>query len=190
MPAGLPGSTAAQNAANPTLGAAIIFDLVSGPKGSPLDKDMTGNASTGALSTGIGYGPNTQLFGWQWSDPGAFKLGYQPGVSSPDNTISAYSTIMYIGGGRCTANVGGMAPVYPYVAGFGIGAAGNGAARDAGAGPAYTGHIMQAAQAASSAANGAKIVTGPPAFDNRSGVTMPAGAAQFAVGESATAAVA
>ena len=74
MPAGLPGSTSAQNLANPSAGQAVLFDLLSGPKGSPFDRDVqvpylgspggagfpaSGNASTGALSNGIGFGPNS-----------------------------------------------------------------------------------------------------------------------------------
>ena len=50
MPASLPGSTLAQNLANPSAGLNINHDLLSGPKGSPFDKDQAGNASTGALS--------------------------------------------------------------------------------------------------------------------------------------------
>ena len=37
MPASLPGDTLANNLANPTLGRMVTFDLLSGPKGSPLD---------------------------------------------------------------------------------------------------------------------------------------------------------
>src|SRR5262252_10904893 len=74
MPASLPGSTAAQNLANPgAVGQFVIFDPLSGPKGSPLDvrkitwsgytPTYTNDAanqtpSTGALSTGIGIGAN------------------------------------------------------------------------------------------------------------------------------------
>jgi hypothetical protein len=79
MPASLPGSNAADNAGNPNKGATVMFDPVSGPKGSPLDaRSITGwnvvppvgaggtpiyaasvgpqNLSTGALCTGIGFG--------------------------------------------------------------------------------------------------------------------------------------
>jgi len=73
MPAALPGSTLVQNQANPTLGRFVMFDPISGPKGSPLDAGTFGaynaatripaktadpnNCSTGALCTGIGIGP-------------------------------------------------------------------------------------------------------------------------------------
>jgi hypothetical protein len=70
MPAGLPTSSLANNLGNPT-GAeapnlvaqnrAVIFDPLSGPKGSPFDKGSVGTASTGALSTGIGFGLNTLI---------------------------------------------------------------------------------------------------------------------------------
>jgi len=74
MPASLPGSTLVQNQANPTLGQFVLFDPLSGPKGSPLDAvtfsgaydaqrlpvkvAAPGNCSTGMLSTGIGIGAN------------------------------------------------------------------------------------------------------------------------------------
>lgn len=187
MPAGLPGSTAAQNAANPSAGAAVIFDLLSGPKGSPKDGDNSTNASTGALCTGIGYGPTVLLPGQQ---TGPFASGYVPGVTKPDGTAAADSTLMYIGGGKCTANVNGTAPVVPYTAGFGIGAAGNGGARDAGAGPAFTGFSTQFAIAAADVANGADLVTGASGFVNRSGMTVKSGQGQFGINKVASAAVA
>jgi hypothetical protein len=77
MPASLPGSDATDNAANPNKGQTVIFDPVSGPKGSPLDaRTISGwtfngvvgangmptysaaptNISTGGLQTGIGFG--------------------------------------------------------------------------------------------------------------------------------------
>jgi hypothetical protein len=77
MPASLPGSDATDNAANPNKGQTVIFDPVSGPKGSPLDaRTISGwtfngvvgangmptysanatNASTGGLQTGLGFG--------------------------------------------------------------------------------------------------------------------------------------
>src|SRR4249920_1886172 len=77
MPASLPGATPAENLANPSAGAFVMFDPLSGPKNSPLDVRFisawgtvktgtpvyTNDAanqkpSTGALSTGIGYGAN------------------------------------------------------------------------------------------------------------------------------------
>src|SRR5262245_1337532 len=163
MPAGLPGATAAQNTAGPTQGQAVIFDLASGPKGSPFDNDKdyanatayfplsTGaatnsNSSCGALATGIGFGALILA-----SLPAAgvgvgnFHDAYVPGVTKPDGNASANSTYMYIGGGRCYAVKGdqasgngapGQAQCNPYTAGFGIGAAGQGGARDGGAGPA------------------------------------------------------
>jgi hypothetical protein len=73
MPASLPGATTAQNLANPSQGMFVIFDPLSGPKGSPLDAKRVvytatnsitapisdvNNLSTGGLSTGIGIGAN------------------------------------------------------------------------------------------------------------------------------------
>lgn len=194
MPASLPGSTLAQNIANPSLGMPVMFDLLSGPKGSPKDTDMTGNASTGALCTGIGMGPNADLFGF---NPGPFNgnysnmpLNYVPGVTKPDGTAATDSTLMYIGGGRCAAASNGTAAVTPYTAGFGIGMAGNGGARDGGTGPAFTGFTGKVATAAAAVASGANIVTGTPNVVNRSGVTLPAGYTQLGVVDAASAAVA
>ena len=42
--------------ANPATGKFVMMDPLSGPKGSPKDKDQSGNYSTGALCTGIGCG--------------------------------------------------------------------------------------------------------------------------------------
>ena len=188
MPASLPGSPVATNqTGNPSAGTPVMFDLLSGPKGSPKDGDMTGNASTGGLSTGIGFGANALLDGFVLGTPGTSPLNYQPGVTKPDGTASADSTIMYIGGGKSGANVNGTAPVVPYTAGFGIGHAGNAGARDAGAGPAFTGFAAAVKTAAAAVAAGAVVSTG---FNNRSGVAMRAGTSQFAVATAATPAVA
>jgi len=206
MPAGLPGSTAVQNAANPSLGLTVIFDLLSGPKGSPFDNDKdyalavspffkldtttpavaNANASTGALSTGIGFGPNVLL-----SPPAVtgipragFTDDYKPGISTPTPADSANSTYMYIGGGKCTKNVDGNAPVVPYTAGFGIGAAGQSGTRDQGAGPAYTGLSMKMVTATGTVANGAAVEAG---FSNRVGFSIGTGDSTFGVSTTASA---
>jgi hypothetical protein len=211
MPAGLSGATAAENSANPSKGSTTIFDLLSGPKGSLFDNDKdyaaataffptsTGavanaNCSTGSLSTGIGFGSPPVLNAAQIANGAGnnFDDDYTVGVSSPDPTTPfANSTGMYIGGGKCTANVGGSAPVVPYVAGFGIGAAGNGGlttaggSRDAGAGPAFTGFKLKTVTAAGTVANGAVVETG---FVNRSGVSLATGDSVFGLASAASAA--
>lgn len=183
MPASLPGSTVVDNTeGNPSAGLPIVHDLLSGPKGSPFDKDMPARASTGALSTGVGMGPNTRVFGFQ-----DLAVNYVPGVTKPDGIAVTDSTFMYIGGGRCAANSNGIASPTPYTAGFGIGAAGNGAARDAGTGPVFTGFTMKIVQATADTANGAVLATG---FNNRSGVAVPTGFRQFGVSTTASATVA
>lgn len=212
MPASIPGSTLVQNKANPSVGAVVTFDLLSGPKGSPMDaRKLTiavgGNASyvndaanqnpsTGGLSTGIGYGEASPII----NTPGTFATaalairarGFDddeiPGATKPDNTAAADSTFMYIGGGK-TAIVAGTGPngngwptqakvasSVPYVAGFGIGAAGNGGSRDAGAGPAFTGFPMKMVTAAGAVANGAVIEAG---WTNRSNVGLVVGQSVF-----------
>src|SRR3954465_1331524 len=119
MPAGLPGSSKAQNTANPTQGRSVLYDPLSGIKGSLLDRDNEGNASTGALSTGIGFGVNEAIrvtpktrpatIGRAISDAG-FTDEYVPGAG-PD------SSIMYIGGGRSNATSNGRAAPNPYTSG-------------------------------------------------------------------------
>jgi hypothetical protein len=177
-------------AGNPAAGATVIFDLASGPKGSPLDKDTTGNASTGALSTGIGYGGQVVI--GPVSDPlisnalrgirnAGFSDDYTPGVTKPDGTASANSTLMYIGGGRSLA--GGASN--PYTAGFGIGMAGGGGARDAGAGPAFTGFALKTVTAPGAVAIGAAVEAG---FLNRSPVALVTDQSVFGSSNAATAA--
>lgn len=197
MPAALPGSTLAQNLANPSAGPMVLFDLLSGPKGSPKDRDVdiaylaspgsagtaSGNASTGGLSTGIGFGspPIIGLTAPQSIKDAGFNDDYTLGVTKPDGTASSNSTLIYIGGGRSAANGDPL----PYTAGFGIGAAGNGGARDAGAGPAFTGFLLKMVTAAAGVANGAAVETG---WANRSGVALTTGQSVFGSGTTASAA--
>ncbi|GAB3773759.1 hypothetical protein GCM10028796_46770 [Ramlibacter monticola] len=189
MPAGLPGATLAQQS-NPSQGAFVTFDLLSGPKGSPFDKDGTGNFSTGALATGIGFnalpvmGTSTPFAQRGYTDD------YTPGQTKPDGTPTTDSTYMYIGGGRSNGETGNAATRYqpnPYTAGYGIGGAGNGGSRDAGAGPAFTGFSIKCVTATGAVANGAVVETG---FANRSGLAMTTGQSTFGSNATASAAVA
>lgn len=189
MPASLPGDTNANNrSGNPAAGQPVGFDLLSGPKGSPFDKDATGNASTGALSTGIGFNPETVIGG---SIPKAgFTDDYTPGVTKPDGIAATDARLMYIGGGRSSATgatYGRPFPPAPYTAGFGIGAAGNGGSRDAGAGPAFTGFQMKVVTAPGAVAPGAAIEAG---FINRTGAAMVAGQSALGSSNAASAVVA
>lgn len=127
MPASLPGATAAQNVATPNQGALVIFDALSGPKGSPFDaRKITGwtagmptyaadtavdptnlsPLSTGGLSTGIGFGAISAIGGAANAaksfPDGNFNDDYTPGVTKPDDTAASDSTLMYIGGGKST----------------------------------------------------------------------------------------
>lgn len=192
MPASLPGATTAQNQANPSQGACVCYDLLSGPKGSPFDKDQAGNASTGGLNTGIGFGSplvidpqSNPLFSntvWGMRQAG-FSDDYIPGVTTPAGTAAANATLFYIGGGR--SNAQGVPT--PYTAGFGIGMAGQGGSRDGGAGPTFTGFAMKTVTAAAGVANGAVVETG---FVNRSGVALLNNQSVFGSASAATAAVA
>lgn len=178
MPASLPGDTLANALLNPNAGRSVNFDLLSGPKGSPFDNDNAENASTGALSTGIGVGCLVV------NDPEslAFAEDYIPGETLPDGTLATISILMYIGGGGSDATLDGESPLAPYSAGFGIGNAGNGGSRDAGAGPAFTGFLSAFSVADTDTANGADLGN---TFINRSGVEVAAG--QYTFGSSLTA---
>jgi hypothetical protein len=181
MPASLPGATLAENIANPSAGKAVLYSLLSGPKGSPFDKDQAGNASTGGLSNGIGFGPSLVI---GLTAPASivaasFNDDYTLGVTKPDGTASANSTIMYIGGGR--SNPDGTA--LPYTAGFGIGGAGNGGSRDAGAGPAFTGFLGKIVTAAAGVANGAVVETG---WVNRTGISLVTGQSTLGLASAAS----
>lgn len=178
MPASLPGATLAQNLANPSQGGYVGFDPLSGPKGSPLDRDQAGNCSTGALSTGIGFdcepgiGPATAASAPRTIALGGFTDDATPGLTRPDNVASLNSTLLYIGGGRSLANGNSN----PYTAGFALCGGGNGASRDGGAGPAFTGFPKKMVTATGVVANGAAIEAG---FINRSGVTLQIGDSSF-----------
>ena len=188
MPASLPGSTAAENAANPSAGKAVIFDPLSGPKASPLDaRKITGwsagaptyandptNCSTGGLSTGIGFGspPIIGAGTVKAQSNGNFTDDYTPGQSLPSAAQAANASIMYIGGGRSLAN----GTPNPYLIGeVGLCMAGNGGSRDGGTTP-FTGFPTKTVTAAGAVANGAAVETG---FVNRSGVALVAGQSVF-----------
>ncbi len=207
MPAGLPGSTLAQNLGNPSAGLNINHDLLSGPRGSPFDRDVqvpfngmpggsgfpaSGNASTGALSTGIGFG-SPPIFGLTAPasiQAAGFSDDYTPGVTKPDLTASPDSSIMYIGGGRSdppTIATQGRAVPNPYTTGFGLGDAGQGGARDAGAGPAFQGFRTKTVTATGAVAPGVAVEAG---FLNRSGVALVTGQSVFGSSNVASGAVA
>src|SRR3990172_528063 len=188
MPAGLPGDSAANNTgANPAAGPPIIFDALSGPKGSPLDKDPSGRASTGAMCTGIGFRCNA-------GNPFInIAAGTVPATAAQaiknagftddtgDGFGAANSSIVYIGGGK--SNAAGVS--VPYTAGFVPGNAGNGASRDAGAGPAFTCFVGKWVTAVGAVANGAGGETG---FVDRCGVTLAATQSVFGSASAAQAA--
>lgn len=193
-------------AANPSAGHAILMCPFSGPKGSPLDAKVyapstttvktadANNLSTGALNTGIGFGPDVDVPGITTAGlkpgaaPGAangFTDDYQPGISMPSGASLAntplatglYGAVLTaIGGGKSSANtvatpsVAAPYNVQPLLA------FGNGGSRDAGAGPAFTGFGTKTVTAVAPVANAAVIETG---WVNRSGVTIPTGASQF-----------
>lgn len=198
MPAFNAGGTAASN---PSAGAFVLMSPFSGPKNSPLDaRTITGwsggmptyandaaNLSTGALNTGIGFGA-THIIGPtapQSIKDAGFTDDYTPGVSTPVPASAASSIYVAIGGGKSTKAENGIAPTVPYTAGFGLLGFGNGGARDAGAGPAFTGFEAKMVTATGTVANGAAIETG---FVNRSGISVVSGQSAFGSASAASAA--
>jgi hypothetical protein len=203
MPASLPGDTAANNrTGNPSAGLPVLLDPLSGPKGSPLDRDSTGNASTGGLCTGLGFGASVRVgpvapqslaaAGFNDEQVPGTKPAYLP--PPPAGTVglnTTDSTMLYIAGGRMQPNPDPVAAFKvpytpkPYTVGVALCAAGNGAARDGGAGPVFTGFAMKAVTASADVANGAAVESG---FANRSGATLKSGASTFGVATAALAA--
>lgn len=189
--------------ANPSTGKFVMMSPFSGPKGSPFDAksyDPTtrllvadpNNRSTGALSTGIGFGAN-HVF-----NPVApfsiiaagFYDSYTPGASSASGISTTDARFTCIGGGRNVITGGGATGLgisvpSPYAVqpllGFG-----NGASRDAGAGPAFTGFATKTVTATAPTAVGAAIEAG---FINRSDQTIATGYSAFGSSTAASAAV-
>lgn len=191
MPASLPGSTAVENAANPSAGKCVLFDPLSGPKASPLDaRKITGwsagsptyandpaNLSTGGLSTGIGFG-SPPIFGDTavngFSDAN-FTDDYIPGQDLPSSVQAADASIMYIGGGLSNA-LGVSTP--RAIGTVGLCMAGQGGSRDGGTTP-FTGFPIKTVTATGAVANGAAVEAG---WANRSGVALASGQSVFGSG--------
>lgn len=167
MPASTPGRT---NADDTTGGVAVTLDARSGVKSSPLDNDETGNFSTGALVTGIGYGPNV---GPQGFNEPTFLEDYVPGKTKPDGTTASDATYMYLGGGASKKHNddAGEANAQPITSNFGIVAAGGTIDRD------DVGE-MKAVVAEQDTAPGATLTVG---YINASSDTVRMGDLQFGV---------
>lgn len=174
--------------ANPSAGKFVLMNPFSGPKGSPFDKDQSGNHSTGALCTGIGFG-GTHIIGptapKSIKDRG-FNDDYIPGTSLPSGVLATDAKLTCIGGGKSTACVNGIAPTVPYsvqpLLGFG-----DDGSRDAGAGPAYTGFSIKMVTASGAVALDAAVEAG---FLNRSARALVSGESVFGNSNVASAAVA
>jgi hypothetical protein len=164
-----------------------MMDPLSGPKSSPfggstLSFDANGhpvytadpaNLSTGALSTGIGFGspPIIGTTAPASIQNAGFTDNYTPGLSKPDGTDASDARHVYIGGGRSDA--AGVSN--PYTAGYALCMAGNGGARDGGTTP-FKGFPVKMVTATGAVANGAAVETG---FVNRSGASLLTGQSVF-----------
>jgi len=188
MPAALPGSTAVENAANPSAGPCVVLDPLSGPKASPFDaRKITGwsaglptyandpgNISTGALQTGIGFGspPIIGAGTVKAQSNGNFTDDYTPGLSLPSAADATDSRLVYIGGGR--SNADGTPNPYDETM-VALGKAGQGGSRDGGTTP-FTAFPCKMVTAPGAVANGAVVETG---YVNRSGVALTTGQSLF-----------
>lgn len=166
------------------------------PTANNADGTPSAAMSTGGLSTGIGFGgehvvssPFGSISGGNVVNgsfgPPSFTDDSQPGVSLPSNASATLATLIAIGGGKSTAAVNGEAPTVPYnvqpLLGFG-----NGASRDAGAGPAFTGFGEKMVTATATVANGAAVEAG---WVNRSGQSITTGQSVFGSSTAASPAV-
>ena len=189
MPAFMMGGTAA---ANPSVGKQVLMCPFSGPSGSPFDAKRanytdptsmtrvadTANLSTGALSTGIGFG-TSNFDGFADNQPGRvlpdqnYTDDYTPGVTLPSGIAATTAILTAIGGGKVVVSGAdqGIYTVTPYVAqpllGFG-----GGGSRDAGAGPAFTGFGTKVVTSTGAVAVGAAVETG---FLNRTSFALNTG---------------
>lgn len=172
---------------NPSAGKTVLMNPFSGPKGSPFDRDQTGNHSTGALNTGIGFGANFIVgpTAPQSIKDRGFSDDYIPGVSLPSGVLATDAKLTCIGGGKSTACVNGIAPTVPYAV-QPLLAFGEGGSRDAGAGPAYTGFAIKMVTATGTVAEDAAIEAG---FLNRNTSAMVSGQSAFGNSNTASAAV-
>lgn len=173
---------------NPNAGKFVMMSPFSGPSGSILDNDNDGEASTGALNTGIGFGANSPIFPPPASTtiPAAgFNDDYTPGITMPDGEDADDARLTAIGGGYSDAAQDGEAVTDPYNAvpllGFGAGTS-----RDAGSGPDFTGYAIKTVTASGTVANGSAIETG---FINRTGVSLTTGQSAFGSATAASDAV-
>ena len=106
------------------------------------------------------------LFGPTTGD--RIRLGDTLFVEIERDLRGGYGDEIVFGGGKSLAT--GVSS--PYTAGWGIGYAGQGGSRDAGAGPAFTGFVGKIVTAAGAVAIGAVVETG---YTNRSGVALTTG---------------
>lgn len=203
-------------AANPSSGSPVIMNPFTGQKSALFDfdtvkfditsstygtttakssKELTAQTSTGGAVTGIGFGGG-HVIGQAFpsSNPIAvegFNDNYVPGVTMPDGTTAATtSVLMAIGGGRSTPmNNSGTSGANqidvsnPYtiapIVGFG-----NSGSRDGGT--AGRGFALKTVTATGTVANGSAVETG---FNNRSGVSVTTGQSVFGQNTTQTAAI-
>ena len=192
----MPAYNMAASDAQGASGKAVLMSPFSGPLNSPFDArtmDFSGtepvytndptNLSTGALSTGIGFGigtatvinvANGESGAAEAIDNRGFSDNYTPGLTMPDGTAAAGSALLAIGGGRSNADGTSLGYNAQPLLAFG-----NGGSRDAGAGPVYTGFALKTVTATGAVAVGAAIEAG---WVNR---TYPAGGPGMVATESA-----
>lgn len=184
------GAANSNPVANPSVGKQVLMNPFGGPKGSAFDKDSVNNASTGALSTGIGIGLNAEspggidaLYTAVGGPKSGFSDDYTPGVTLPNGVAATDSRLVAIGGGKSVITAGagsdwsrGTSAPVPYTLGFALAAFGGGGSRDGGAGPIFTSFPLKTVTAAGAVAIAGVIETG---FVNRMDAAMVIGKSQF-----------
>jgi hypothetical protein len=171
----------------------------SGAGGMPTTAAATGESSvsTGGLSTGIGFGLGVNTpggvsgvvgTGTDLDNSGNFMSQYTPGTTLPSGSAAADARLLYIGGGKSSADgVSTPRAVSQICEGGGgcyLPSPVAGASRDAGGGAGFGEKLVIAT---GNTAFGAAIVTGflnRMAYENdvtgeQVGLTLPTGQAQF-----------
>jgi hypothetical protein len=197
------GAAGGSNAQVAAAGAkAVLCCPFSGPTGSPFEArtisygagantptytKQSGNYSTGALQTGIGFGLNHVIgpTAPQSIKDAGFTDDYDPGVDLPSGVATTTAILNLIGGGKSVRTQGAPGNGFPTTEYFmatvpydeqPILAFGNGGARDAGAGPIFTGFGTKMVTAVGTVTVGGVVETG---FVNRADGSIVVGQSVF-----------
>lgn len=170
----MPAVNMAGTSAAPESGKAVMMNPFTGPTGAVKDNDQSGNFSTGALNTGIGFGLNVVIGPVAPASivAAGFSDSYVPGTTKPNGVASTDAALVLIGGGSSSAASGGIAATTP-LAVKPLNAMGNGTVRNKSVGVGFS---VQTVTATASVAVGAAVETG---WTNQSGAALASGNSTF-----------